>query len=63
MIVPTDIESEEDEVNVDNDSKNGLQINVKHLLRNITKEREKTIHKELADVTKSLEYQSDKIVK
>ncbi|XP_026324970.1 uncharacterized protein LOC113233950 [Hyposmocoma kahamanoa] len=59
VIIPNDDEDEEDEVSVD--SKPGLHINVKQLLRDISKEMEKTIHKELTDVTKALEYQSDKM--
>lgn len=62
MIIPNeDEEDEEDEVNVGVNSKKGLQMNVKQLLRDISKEIEKTIQKELADITKAVEYQSDKM--
>lgn len=61
VIIPNDEEDEEEEVSMDVDSKRELHINVKQLLKDISKEMEKTIHKELADVTKALEYQSDKM--
>lgn len=38
-----------------------VQIDVKQLLKDISKEMEKIVHKELADVTKALDYQSDKM--
>lgn len=56
IVIPT--EDEEDEEDGD---KMPLQINVKQLLKDISKEMEKTVKKELAELTSSLQYHSDQM--
>lgn len=65
IYIPPNDEEDEEEVNnlgsMPNKYNQSVQIDVKQLLKDISKEMEKIVHKELADVTKALDYQSDKM--
>lgn len=61
-IPPNDEDDEEGDLdNITDKNRKNVQIDVKQLLKDISKEMEKAIHKELGEMTKALEYQSDKM--
>lgn len=61
--IPDNDEEEEDNALGNHPDKHlkPVQIDVKQLLKDISKEMEKAIHKQLRDMTNALEYQSDKM--